>query len=41
MLDRAVARRAYSKSIIGVGELAPNRGSVNDPALNEVLRRDT
>jgi hypothetical protein len=31
---------AFSKSIIGVGELAPKRGNVNDCALDEVLRRD-
>jgi hypothetical protein len=31
---------AYSKSIIGVGELAPKRGNVNDCALDGVLRRD-
>jgi hypothetical protein len=39
-LDRAVASRAYNKSIIGVGELAPKRGNVNDRALDGVLRRD-
>jgi hypothetical protein len=30
---------AYSKSIIGVGELDPERGHVNDCAVDEVLRR--
>jgi len=39
-LDLAVASRAYSKSIIGVGELAPKRGNVNDCSLDGVLRRD-
>jgi hypothetical protein len=29
-LDRAVASRAYSKSIIGVGELDPERRNFND-----------
>lgn len=37
--DRAVANRGYSRSIIGVGELDPERGNVNDCAVNEVLRR--
>jgi hypothetical protein len=38
-LELAVASRAYSRSIIGVGELDPERGNVNDCAVNEVLRR--
>ena len=34
-----VASRAYSKSIIGVGALAPKGRNVNDYAVDEVLRR--
>jgi hypothetical protein len=38
-LDLAVASTAYSKSIIEAGELDPERGNVNDCAVDEVLRR--
>ena len=38
-LELAVASRAYSKSIIAVGELEPERGNVNDCAVDGVLRR--
>jgi len=34
-----VPSRAYSKTIIEVGELDPERGNVNDCAVDEVLRR--
>ena len=35
----AVASRAYSSSVIEVGELGPKCRNVNDCALDEVLRR--
>ena len=38
-LDLAVASRAYSKRSMGVGQLDPERGNVNDCAVDEVLRR--
>ena len=40
-LDRAVASRTYSKCSIGVGQLDPERGNVNDCAVDGVLRRDS
>jgi hypothetical protein len=38
-LDLAVASRTYSKCSIGVGQLDPERGNVNDCAVDGVLRR--
>ena len=38
-LDLAVASRTYSKCSVGVDQLDPERGNVNDCAVREVLRR--
>ena len=39
-LDLAVASRTYSKRSIGVGELDPECGNINDCAVDGVSRRD-
>jgi hypothetical protein len=39
-LDLAVASRTYSKRSTGVASLDPERGNVNDCAMDGVLRRD-
>ena len=40
-LDRAVASRAYSKGSIGWAQPDPERGNVNDCAVDGILRRHT
>jgi len=37
--DLALARRAYSKGSMGVAELDPERGNINDGPVDGVLRR--